>query len=79
MSKFDAREYLRNKRKDEEEEDKKAQQNVKSDTFNARDYLNKKNTASKIGFDTFSDDLNATNEKLNSIVGGGQDTNTMAS
>ena len=79
MSKFDAREYLRNKRKDEEEEDKKAQQNVKSDTFNARDYLNKKNTASKIGFDTFSDDLNATNEKLNSIVGGWQDTNTMAS
>lgn len=33
----------------------------------------------KLNINTFSDDLNATNEKLNSIVGGWQDADTMAS
>lgn len=78
MSKFDAREYLRNKRKGAEDEENKELQNS-GETFNARDYLTKKSAASKVGFDTFSDDLNTFNSTLNSIYGGWQDANTMAS
>lgn len=77
MSKFDAREYLRNKRKGAEDEENKELQNS-GETFNARDYLTKKSAASKVGFDTFSDDLNTFNSTLNGIYSGWQDANTMS-
>lgn len=83
MGNFNARDYLRKKYKSngnvksDKEEETKTGKNDSNEKFDARNYLAKKKSASNVGFDTFSDDLNTTNTTLNSIRGGWQDSETM--
>ena len=68
-------EYLKNRTKKTEEKNVSSSNRKLSNSERSKAHQAK----ISIGFDTFTDDLNATNEKLNSIVGGWQDADTMAS
>ena len=84
MSKYDVSDFWKKreeekKKKEQEEKNKAASSESKSTKDAVSDFWNRREAEKTINFSSFGDDINTTNEKLNSIIGGWQDADTMAS